>query len=203
MIGLEYILKLSNIQHSDLAKELGIKKQNINMWIKCKQNIPIKHIPKLVLIFSIEGKYYQKELTDTDKIDIQIQKLSNDLEVKEREKEIQFSIRNQDLIQIPVYDNDEINKLILKKEKIRILEQYQDLINRCTDDHFLLLTEQMSCLLDVFLTSNNKEHIISDTLDALSHYFSILPEWVGEHESDDIINNLLKAIYLNDKNKKL
>ena len=34
MIGLEYILKVSDIQQKDLAEELGIKKQNINLWIK-------------------------------------------------------------------------------------------------------------------------------------------------------------------------
>ena len=34
IIGLEYILALYDMQHIDLAERLGIKKQNINMWIK-------------------------------------------------------------------------------------------------------------------------------------------------------------------------
>ena len=39
MIGLEYILEVFKIQQKDLAEELGIKKQNITLWIKGKQNI--------------------------------------------------------------------------------------------------------------------------------------------------------------------
>ncbi|MCM3055130.1 MULTISPECIES: helix-turn-helix domain-containing protein [Bacillaceae] len=34
MIGLEYILELYGMQQIELAEKLGIKKQNINLWIK-------------------------------------------------------------------------------------------------------------------------------------------------------------------------
>jgi uncharacterized protein YjcR len=35
------------MQHIELAEKLGIKKQNINLWIKRKQNIPKKYLPVL------------------------------------------------------------------------------------------------------------------------------------------------------------
>ncbi|HFU4100298.1 TPA: helix-turn-helix domain-containing protein [Streptococcus suis] len=52
MIGLEYILNLFNLQHIELAEKLGIKKQNINMWVKGRQNIPKKYGS----IISVVGK---------------------------------------------------------------------------------------------------------------------------------------------------
>ena len=39
------------MQHIELAEKLGIKKQNINMWIKGKQNIPKKYLPILEELF--------------------------------------------------------------------------------------------------------------------------------------------------------
>jgi DNA-binding XRE family transcriptional regulator len=38
LLGLEYILGLYNMQHVELAEKLGIKKQNINLWIKGRQS---------------------------------------------------------------------------------------------------------------------------------------------------------------------
>ena len=54
LIGLEYILSLYNMQHIELADKLGIKKQNINLWIKGKQNIPKKYIPVLEELFNVK-----------------------------------------------------------------------------------------------------------------------------------------------------
>ena len=68
MIGLEYILKVYDIQQKDLAEELGIKKQNINLWIKGKQNIPKKYLPVLSKKFDISEEYFQKELPELNKI---------------------------------------------------------------------------------------------------------------------------------------
>ena len=67
MIGLEYILELYRVQHKDLAEELGIRKQNINMWIKGKKKIPQKYLPILAEKYGMPVEYFQKELTDIDK----------------------------------------------------------------------------------------------------------------------------------------
>jgi plasmid maintenance system antidote protein VapI len=70
MIGLEFISNLYYIKHTDLAKELGIKRQNINLWIKGKGKIPQKYIVIFVEKFNIPEEYFQKELTNKDKINI-------------------------------------------------------------------------------------------------------------------------------------
>ncbi|MEC5272547.1 YdaS family helix-turn-helix protein [Caldifermentibacillus hisashii] len=79
MNGLEYILSLYQVQHIELAEKLGIKKQNINLWIKGKQNIPKKYLPVLEGLFGINRSYFTKELTDIDKLEIQKEKLKQDL----------------------------------------------------------------------------------------------------------------------------
>ena len=66
--GLEYILALYDMQHIDLAQKLGIKKQNINLWIKGKQNIPKKYLPVLEDMFSIKADYFIKDLDEVDKL---------------------------------------------------------------------------------------------------------------------------------------
>lgn len=87
MIGLEYILNLYNMQHQELAKKLGIKKQNINLWIKGKQNVSKKYLPVLSKIFNIPEKYFQKELDEIDKMEIQNIKLNSELKNSEYEYE--------------------------------------------------------------------------------------------------------------------
>ena len=77
MIGLDYILKLYNITEQKFADKLGIKKQNINYWVTGKRNIPKKYLPKLVEIFNIPEKYFQKELTDIEELEVHKIKIQN------------------------------------------------------------------------------------------------------------------------------
>lgn len=78
MIGIEYILKIFDISNTELAEELGIKKQNITRWIKGERPIPKKYLPILSEKFKIPEEYYQKEINDTDRIEIQKLKLKID-----------------------------------------------------------------------------------------------------------------------------
>ena len=57
-------LGLYNMQHVELAEKLGIKKQNINLWIKGRQSIPKKYLPILEELFAIDRGYFTKELTE-------------------------------------------------------------------------------------------------------------------------------------------
>lgn len=79
MIGLEYIVNLYNYQFKDIAEELGVSKQVVNGWIKERYKISRKHLPKLSNIFNIPEQYFQKELTELDKCNIQEIKLSNEV----------------------------------------------------------------------------------------------------------------------------
>ena len=70
LIGLEFVLGLYNMQHVELAEKLGIKKQNINMWVKQKQNIPKKYLPVLEELFQVDKDLLSRELTELEKLEI-------------------------------------------------------------------------------------------------------------------------------------
>jgi transcriptional regulator with XRE-family HTH domain len=67
MIGLEYILKVRKIQQTDLAKDLGIAKQNVSKWIRLEKKIPKNTLKTLSDRFKISELVIQSELT-TDTI---------------------------------------------------------------------------------------------------------------------------------------
>lgn len=102
MIGLEYILHLYKVQHSDLADELGIVKQNINRWIKGERKIPIKYLPILSEKFKIPEEYFTKEIDKYDEASIQITKVNNGLSNLKEE----------------VYFTDSANKDFVRREVI-------------------------------------------------------------------------------------
>lgn len=78
MIGLEYICKIHDIQFKDVAIELRISKQVVNGWIKERYLISEKHLPKLNNMFNVTEEYFQKELTEVDKLRLQKLKLIDD-----------------------------------------------------------------------------------------------------------------------------
>lgn len=69
IIGLEYILKIYNKTQQKLADELGIKRQNIDAWIRDIRPIPKKYYEQLGEIFvGIDSKYFSKKLSDYEMI---------------------------------------------------------------------------------------------------------------------------------------
>ncbi len=79
MTGLAYVLELYNVTQQELADKLQIKRQNIDAWLRRRRKIPEKHLVNLSKIFKgIDSSYFQKELTETEKIDIQKTKILND-----------------------------------------------------------------------------------------------------------------------------
>lgn len=79
MTGLSFILQLYNVTQQELADKLQIKRQNIDAWLRKRRKIPEKHLVNLSKIFKgIDSSYFQKELTEIEKIDIQKTKILND-----------------------------------------------------------------------------------------------------------------------------
>ncbi|MDZ5038213.1 helix-turn-helix domain-containing protein [Clostridium perfringens] len=78
MIGLEYLLDINNMQSKQLAEMLGIGKAAVSSWINKKRLISTKHYEKLKEIFKVPEEYFQKELTEIDKLNLQRLKLEND-----------------------------------------------------------------------------------------------------------------------------
>lgn len=78
MIGLEYIIKMNNATFKSVGDLLNIRKQNAQLWCSYDRKIPKKYLPILSEEFKIPIEYFQKELTEIDKLKLQKIKLIDD-----------------------------------------------------------------------------------------------------------------------------
>ena len=192
MIGLEYILNLYNMQHIDLAEKLGIKKQNINLWIKGKQRIPKKYLPVLEELFGTKQEYFMRELNEIEKLEIQKDKLKKDLNPVIEEYEEQFLIGEvNDIAQVPVYDKEEINKMERTIEKAKLISRFKEAMeivdNNPYMDTYKLIVELMEKV--------QHEALVHKTIEALGHYFDILPDWVCTGPEQDELESEMFEVF--------
>ena len=182
MIGLEYILRIYNMQHIELAERLGIKKQNINLWIKGKQNIPKKYLPILEELFGIKKEYLIKELNEIEKLEIQKEKLKKDLNPVIKKHEQQFSIGEvNDLIEVPIYDKEEINTMERTIEKAKLISRFKEAMDIVDDNPYM---ETYKLVVEL-IEKVPHEAIVHKTMQALAHYFELLPDWVSTGDEQD------------------
>lgn len=182
LIGLEYILSLYNMQHIELAEKLGIKKQNINLWIKGRQNISKKYLPVLEQLFGIKQEYFTKELSEIEKLEIQKEKLKKDLNPIIQKHEQQFIISEiNDLVEVPIYDKEQINKIEKTIEKAKLVSRFKKAMDLVDDNPYMDTYK-----LVVELTEKVPDKILlHKTIEALAHYFELLPDWVSTGPEQD------------------
>ncbi|WP_129598471.1 helix-turn-helix domain-containing protein [Anaerophilus nitritogenes] len=196
MIGLEYILNLYNVQHQELAEKLGIKKQNINLWIKGKQKVSKKHLPTLSEMFGIEEEYFQKEIDEIDKLVIQKEKLKRELKPEIIGYDMQLIIgENADIVQKPIYNTDIINDIEFEIEKTKVIEDMRSVISHVDDDFNLKIIEQIALLLQ----ENGDDTMFWYTIDAISHYYDVLPDWVSEPGQEEFVEEFIELAKKYDK----
>jgi len=182
LIGLEYILSLYNMQHIELAEKLGIKKQNINLWIKGKQKIPKKYLPVLEEFFGIKQEYFTKELNEIEKLEIQKEKLKKELNPVIKKHEQQFLIGEvNDLVEIPVYDKEEINAMERTIEKAKLISKFKKAMDIVDDNPYM---DTYKLIVELMEKAQN-EVLVHKTIEALGHYFEILPDWVSTGQEQD------------------
>ncbi|WPC42923.1 helix-turn-helix transcriptional regulator [Clostridium sp. JS66] len=197
MIGLEYVLNLYNMQHQELAEKLGIKKQNINLWIKKKQNISKKYLPILAEMFKIPEYMFQKEIDDIDKLVIQKEKLKMELNPEIIGYDLRLNVRGDvDIVDKPIYDIEEMNDLEFQIKKTQVIEDFRKITNNINDDIELQMLEQVALLIK----GHKNKKILNFTIDAISHYYNVLPDWVGEgYDSDDFAEEFIELAKKYDK----
>ncbi|MEI3895173.1 MULTISPECIES: helix-turn-helix domain-containing protein [unclassified Bacillus (in: firmicutes)] len=191
MNGLEYILGLYNMQHIELAEKLGIRKQNINLWIKGKQNIPKKYLPVLEELFGLTSEYFIKELNEIEKLEIQKEKLRRELKPVIKSHDMQFMIGDiNDLVEVPVYDKEEINAMERAIEKAKLVSRFKAAIEVVDEtpylDTFKLIVE--------LLEKAQHEVILHKTIEALGHYHEVLPDWINsEPEQEEFESEIFEV----------
>ncbi len=79
MKGIEYITQLNGWTVTELAEKMGLGRSTVAMWFSSRK-IPKKHLPKLVELFEIDAKYFDKEIDEVEKLKVQQIKLVRELE---------------------------------------------------------------------------------------------------------------------------
>ncbi len=170
------------MQHIELAEKLGIKKQNINMWIKGKQNIPKKYLPVLEELFGTKQEYFMKELNEIEKLEIQKEKLKKDLKPVIKKHEQQFLIGEvNDLVEVPIYDKEEINTMERTIEKAKLISRFKAAMDVVDDNPYM---DTYKLIVELMEKVQN-EPLVHKTIEALGHYFEILPDWVSSEPEQD------------------
>ena len=182
LIGLEFVLGLYNMQHVELAEKLGIKKQNINMWVKQKQNIPKKYLPVLEELFQVNKDLLSRELTELEKLEIQKEKLKKDLQpvITKHEKRFQID-EGSNLVDIPIYDKEEINIIESDIEKEKLLIKLKEAMDIVPDNPYMDTYKLLVHLME----KSQHESILHKTIQALAHYLEILPENITTDEAQE------------------
>lgn len=191
MIGLEYILGLYNMQHIELAEKLGIRKQNINMWIKGKQNIPKKYLPILEELFGLNREYFIKELDEIDQLEIQKEKLKMELKPVIKKQEQQFSIGEiNDIVEVPTYDKEEINTIERDIEKAKLVSKFKEALDIVDNNPYI---DTYKLIIEL-LEKVQHEVVLHKTIEALAHYYEVLPDWVfSEPEQEEFEEEIFEV----------
>jgi transcriptional regulator with XRE-family HTH domain len=180
------------MQHIELAERLGIKKQNINLWIKGKQNIPKKYFESLEELFGIKHEFFIKELSEIEKLEIQKEKLKKDLNPVIKEQEQQYMIGEiNDLVEVPIYDKEEINSMERTIEKAKLAAMFKEAMdivdNNPYMDTYKLIVELMAKM--------QHESLVHKTIEALGHYFEVLPDWVSTGPEQDEFESKIFEVF--------
>lgn len=179
------------MQHIELAEKLGIKKQNINLWIKGKQNIPKKYLPVLEELFGIDKEYFIKELTEIEKLEIQKEKLKKDLKPVIKNHEQQFMIGEiNDLVEVPIYDKEEMNAIERNIEKAKLVSRFKEALEIVDNNPYM---DTYKLIIEL-LEKVQHEVVLHKTIEALAHYYEVLPDWVvSEPEQEEFEDEIFEV----------
>ncbi len=190
--GLEYILALYDMQHIELAEKLGIKKQNINMWIKGKQNISKKYLPVLEELFSIKQEYFNKDIDEIDKLEIQKEKLKRDLNpIIEKQQSVYIGEDINAMVNMPINNKEEINTIERTIEKTKLISRFKEGLEIVDPNPYIDTYKLMVEILE----KSQQEPLVHKTIQALAHYLEVLPEWITTGDEQAEFENEIFEIF--------
>ena len=85
-----------------------------------------KYLPVLEALFGIDQSYFGRELSEIDQLEIQKEKLKRDLKPVINKHEQQFYLGEiNDLVEVPIYDKEEINAIERDIEKAKLVSKFK------------------------------------------------------------------------------
>nr|WP_207706997.1 hypothetical protein [Alkalibaculum sporogenes] len=152
------------------------------MWIKRRQKIPKKYLPILEELFGVASTYFNRELSEIEKLEIQKEKLKKDLKPVIMKHEQQFEIgETNDIIEVPVYDKEEMNTIERDIEKAKLVSRFKEALDVVDQnpymDTYKIIVELMEKV--------QHEAVLHKTVEALAHYYEVLPDWVNSEPEQE------------------
>ncbi|WP_297132681.1 GmrSD restriction endonuclease domain-containing protein [Terrisporobacter sp.] len=105
MLGLEFIVKMKNIEYKDIANYLGISSQAVSDWVKGKRKIPDNRSEQLSKYLGIDKELIYKDLSEDEKLKLHY-KLSEIKDLKSNMEEDNVSNFTQIKFDIEEYNDD-------------------------------------------------------------------------------------------------
>lgn len=127
MIGLEFIIRNSNLNFRKVAKILGISPTTLADWVKVRRNIPIARRKQLADYFGLKEDYFQKKLSRVEELEILKQNVSRHMIANAEviERTIVDELGDKNLIEDTYYEPELQEKMRLfskEQERARIHE---------------------------------------------------------------------------------
>lgn len=129
MIGLEFIVKIKNIEYKEIATYLGISPQSVSDWIKGKRKVPEKRCEQLSELFGIDKDLIGKKLEEDEKLKLHydISKFNKNLQVAEINDDnivqISFNIEEDNKNDKSIYTTSSLeDKVKNERMKVKIKE---------------------------------------------------------------------------------
>ncbi|MBM0064758.1 helix-turn-helix domain-containing protein [Alkalicoccobacillus gibsonii] len=164
MIGLEYIIKTFNKSFSQVSSELELSRQTMNSWLKGRRNISKKHLPKLSEMFNLPEEFFQKELTQSERLRVQ----QGFIQQEDEGEEVPiFNDEGKELNQTRTYYQNEYMVRQLEQE-IRSLERKEwiakqvERLFKIESDEYNNSTEDLKLNTDLKLLINTLEVLGKD-----------------------------------------
>jgi transcriptional regulator with XRE-family HTH domain len=143
MIGLEYIAKTFHMSFSDIANILSITRKSVSNWVNGWQPIPKKHLKTLSAYFGINEEYFQKELNEAEKLEIQLAKIKQEIQDKDDQEQV-ISILEEEIEKEKLFIS--LRKCIENDEQYEILKN----VNRVLKQDNNLFNQTLQILLTIF-----------------------------------------------------
>lgn len=180
--GLAYIRQLYNLSLHEFAEKVGVSNQLVSMWERGIKPIAEKRVAQMSEIFIIPTEYFQKELTEADKLEIQSIKLKNDsianeygfddaaeaagiseiIESSNKDEVIDFLTCNNNVMKL--YINMKKTSIAMQLGKIRrYVEEFgkKDEVEIIIDNELKPFSPEAEKLLDIYLAL---EEIINELI---------------------------------------
>jgi transcriptional regulator with XRE-family HTH domain len=170
---LKYIAQTFQIPLSDIANELGIKRQSINEWVgKRRRDVPEKHISKIAALFNLDEKWFRKkDLTGSERLELQRIYIDRNATFIEYEDVIIDDEGNSHEVTKYYSQEQELSSHLFHLEQAeRLIEMIKQLIDIETDAHDDFYQELFRKVITVTKSINrNKVKMLHDVLNYLAY----------------------------------